>query len=437
MKDFLAMGSKIISSLILMSVMIYSWHILLKRKINFKSPKIYIVLAILSLVSICNYYVVNQYIRIFSVAVLLIISFYVLFKEKINVTVITPIYTQLIFMISETIFIIIITLIFQSNTEDLLKFQAASFLTNIAVTLLSFCIIQLKFVRNIYTKLLKFTDKLNRHSIIIVSMIAILIANVLAMILYYKVEFVYMLLFNVALTLFCFTMVLLSFRSQNNYIKVYDKYNTTLNSLKEYEAMLDKYRVLGHENKNQLLTIRNMLPKSNKNVISYIDNLVENNLKDNDKAMRESLKIPAGGLRELVYTKILYMKNKKISYDLIISPEIYASDLIKIDDSTMLDICKILGVYIDNAIQEVENLPKKYVAIEMYLDKKCLVITVANNYSGIINVDKIEKSGYTSKGESHGYGLTLAKKIIDSNKRLSNTKEISNEIFKQKLKIKM
>ena len=108
-----------------------------------------------------------------------------------------------------------------------------------------------------------------------------------------------------------------------------------------------------------------------------------------------------------------------------------------IDDSTMLDICKIIGVYLDNSIQAVTNLKEKYINIDMYIDGEILVISISNNYGGIIELDKLEESGYTLKGEEHGYGLTLAKEIIESNKKLSNEKRISKDTFTQILKIKM
>ena len=233
------------------------------------------------------------------------------------------------------------------------------------------------------------------------------------------------------------SIVIYSFKTQNNYIKVYDKYNTTLNSLKEYEDILDRYKISNHENKNQLLTIRNMLPKTDKKIISYIDKIIENKLKDNEKAMAEACKIPAGGLRGLIYSKILVMKNSKINYILQISKTVKTVDLINLDDSLMLDICKVIGVYIDNAIEEVKKLKRKYINIEIYLEEKDLIISVSNNYVGMINLDKLEEKGYTSKGKDHGYGLSLTKEIIDSNKKLSNRKVITKDSFSQILKIKM
>ena len=129
----------------------------------------------------------------------------------------------------------------------------------------------------------------------------------------------------------------------------------------------------------------------------------------------ETSKIPAGGLRGLIYSKILAMKESEITYKLQISNDIKTIDLINIDDSLMLDICKVVGVYLDNSIQAVETLTSKQILIEFYLENKDLVIAVSNNYNGTIELEKLEKKGYSSKGEGHGYGLALAKDIINKN----------------------
>ena len=73
----------------------------------------------------------------------------------------------------------------------------------------------------------------------------------------------------------------------------------------------------------------------------------------------------------------------------------------------------------------------------MYLEKEYLVFEILNNYEGKIELEKLEQTGYTTKGQGHGYGLSLTRKIIDNNKKLKNEKRLSKETFTQILKIKM
>lgn len=417
---------------------IYIWSKLLQKRPNLKSIKTYIIFILMAVITLINYLYNNQFIRIVTITVIMAIFFKILFSEKINRAFFGSLIAQILYVVAEMIFALSLIYVFKVDIEDFEKMYFGKFLTNFIISLIVIILVQFKFVRKFYNLLLKITDKIKSNTLIIFLLVVMIALNIFIMTIYYDLNFTTIMLFNTLLTFICFIIIMNSLYNKNKYISVYDKYNTTLNSLKEYEDILDKYRVSNHENKNQLLTIRNMLPKNNKKIVNYIDVLVENKLKDNDKVMFETSKIPAGGLRGLIYTKLLLMKDLSINYVLEISNDVKTVDLINnIDDSTMLDICKIIGVYLDNSIQAVKNLKEKYVNIGMYITESNLQISISNNYEGRIEIDKIEEKGYSSKGKGHGYGLPLTKEIIQNNKMLSNEKSITKDSFTQILKIKM
>ena len=62
---------------------------------------------------------------------------------------------------------------------------------------------------------------------------------------------------------------------------------------------------------------------------------------------------------------------------------------------------------------------------------------ISNNYKCVIEIEKLEEKGYTSKGKVHGYVLCLVKDLIKNNKKLTNKKTISKETFCQQLIIKL
>lgn len=428
----------LISGVIITISNVYISGKLLNKKANFKNYLTYIIISLMYLSTVFNYMYNNQYIRILTITILMALFIKILYNEKVNKSLISSIVLQLIYMISEIIFALIITFVFDMNSNDIINNQFGTVLANFVISSISIVVVNIKYVNVFYQFLIKITCKIKNTQIIAAAIFISIIANVLAMINYYKVEFVYLLIFNAFMTLGCFGIVVYSLKTKNSYIEVNNKYSTTLNSLKEYEDILNKYRVSNHENKNQLLTIRNMLPKEDKKIISYIDKILENKHKDSDKAMRKTAVIPAGGLRGLIYSKVLVMDERKIHYDLDFSSSIKTVDLInKIDESTMLDICTVIGVYVDNAIDEVTNLKDKNICIEMYLDDNDLIIAISNNYAHKIDLDKLEEKGYTTKENGHGYGLPLTREIINNNNRLKNEKRISKEIFTQVLKIKM
>ena len=409
-------------------------ELLNKRNIISKIIIPYIILTIITVLT-CN--ILYSPIRV----MLLTISFFLFIKivycENIKKSILIPIFYQLGLMISELLFSIFSIIILKIDIEKSIMNPINSIIINIIISSINIFLFKIPVIKKFYRYMNNITNKINSKQLSFFMLGIIIIADILTTILYYKIEFIYLLIFNTMLTLFFFSIIIYNLNTQNKYINVYDKYNTTLNSLKESEDIIDKYRISNHENKNQLLTIRNMLSYKDKKIRKFIDQLIQYEAKDDDIVMTEVSKIPTGGLRGLLYSKFLYMKKHKIHYLLNISKNIKIADLINdFNDSDMLDICKIIGVYMDNAIEAVFDLKHKNINLDIYLDDEYLFFEISNYYEGIIELEKIEEKGYTTKGSSHGYGLSLTKKIITENKKLINEKKISKNVFTQVLKIK-
>ena len=360
---------------------------------------------------------------------------YLLFDEDINKSIITPIFSQLIFIVSEIIFVIFLILLNIFSTVNIIEKYSGTLIMNILITLVAIGILKLNITKKIYNIINKISKKI-KLSIILPILISLIIIISTVYGLFYHTDNIIVIFFTDAIlcSLYAF-FVLKIMADKDKYIKVYDKYNTTLDSLREYEDILNKYRISNHENKNQLLMIRNM--SKNKKIINYIDEIIDNKIKDNDKLMLDVLVIPEGGLRGLIYSKLLYMKDKKITGNLNVDKKVKTVDLINVNNSLMLDICKIIGVFVDNAIDEVIELKEKHIEISIFFEEDYLVISVSNNYKNKIDIENIGKSGYTIKGTGHGYGLSLVKEIIQNNNKLINEKKISKKVFTQVLKIKM
>lgn len=409
---------------------------LLEKKINFKEKKTYLIIIIMYIATLINYIYNNEFIRIFSITLVMTIISYVLFNEKIRKTALASVILQFTYMISEIFFGFGLLYIIKVDPNDFVSIYFGKFLTNLVICLIAFILIKINIIKKLFKFLLKITDKISTKIILILISILMITANIFAGIVYYDYNYTYIMLFNVTLTGICFLIIINSFYNKNKFIKTYDKYKMTLNSLQEYESILEKYKIANHENKNQLLTIKGMINDDNKKISSYIDSIIKTKCNDDNDVMKLVSKIPAGGLKGLIYSKILVMKKSNINYQLNISKEIKTSLFININDDLLLDICNIVGVFIDNAIQEVEKINERYINIDFYLENSNLIISISNNFSNI-ELEKIEKPGYSTKEKGHGYGLALAKQIIDNNNRISNTKKIYKNIFTQIINIKI
>lgn len=424
------------SDLISVTSMVVCWNSLAsnERKINMKK-----IISLIIIVTICilisSIIIPNPLKLVFNFLFLSFVN-YISISKNIKKSIISVIISQLIVLTVELIFIFICAFIIPNITNKMPNNSILILILNILIALMTYFMIKKKIDNKIFKFLDKTTDFLKNSETLgyLFMIITIIIISITES--YMKLPIQIILITNVimAIVFIIITVRMTYVKSQFN--KIDSKYQTSLKSLKEYELMIDKFRINTHENKNEFLTIRNMI--KDRKTIKYIDKLIDNKIMDNEKIMKKTVKIPEGGLRATIYSKMCLMDKNKINYQLEIAKNIKTTDLIDLDEGIILNICKVLGVFLDNSIEAVKNLKKKQITIEIYKMDNKLNIEITNNFEGNINIDKMSKTKYTTKGEGHGYGLSLVNKIINENKEiLENEKEINGNNFTQILKIKM
>lgn len=271
--------------------------------------------------------------------------------------------------------------------------------------------------------------------------IVVILSVILFSVIFYFCQFNYkpivVLIVSFIMVVIYTVIIIITIREFNLKHKIQSEYDALLTNLSEYENLLDRQRILNHENKNQLLVIKGMINKQEANVSEYIDTIIDTQYLDNENLIMKTNRIPSGGLRGLIYYKMLGMKDKNIYVNLEVDSSLRYLDFSLISIRTNQELCKIVGVLLDNAIQAVDALKEKKISILLNFDKTFLIIKVSNNYSGIIEFDKLENKGYTTKGSGHGYGLSLVKSIIKNNTLFENAKEINGKMFTQIIKLKI
>lgn len=104
------------------------------------------------------------------------------------------------------------------------------------------------------------------------------------------------------------------------------------------------------------------------------------------------------------------------------------------------EICRILAILLDNAIDAAEKCNEKIINLSFIKDNKVprKVIVVENSYNNKdIDVDKIYEKGYTSKMDGtdlHGLGLWNVRRILKQSNNL-NLFTTKGELFSQRLEI--
>ena len=220
--------------------------------------------------------------------------------------------------------------------------------------------------------------------------------------------------------------------------KLTREYDKLLEFMTTYEKEVEKQRVLRHETKNEFLTIRGKIhdKQNSKEIISYIDEILKEKIEVKQEEYAKFGYLPANGIKGLCYLKIQEAQDKGISTSINISKRIENSNIYKLDIKEQRNLGKILGVYLDNAIEASLDSKDKRIGIEAYLIKNECQIIISNSYNKNINLNKVGKEKYSTKGKNRGHGLLLVKYITSNNNIFDTTTDITDKLYVQKIAIK-
>ena len=427
----------IISAVIINFVQIIVYFKIVKKKFLVFDFKIFIIYLLQTILIILNYTFVPNLIKVFLTFIIMIITCRLLFKEKniiecINVAFIT----ETIVIISELIFSIISVLFNKIDNELFAKIYQGALISNISISLISLFISSLGITNKVYNKLNRLTYNISKQILIIFFGLIIVLASLLFNLTYYDYSKPIILLVNTLIVCICFVFVIFVINKENKYNKIYIEHSTSLKQLEEYESIINEFRITNHENENQLNSIKGIT--NNRKVHDFINTILDNKTKSNKIFLKQALLIPTGGLRGLISSKLFQMNNFNINYTIHIDKKLTTKIMSNVSTKDMSDICQIVGVYIDNAIDDVKNRNsiEKKIFLNIYVDDN-INIEIMNPINSEIDLGKIKKIGYTTKAGNHGYGLSLANKILKENQNLKNETIIFNNMFKQKLIIKI
>ena len=424
----------IVSAMIINAGELYGYYKIAGEKFSFSNPKLYFIYFLQTLLIVLNYTYTQNIIKVLVTSFIIVLMCKLLFLNKQLVEcILISFIIELLIAFSEFIFMITVSLYQRVDNNILVENWQGTIFGNGFILLLFLLLVNTPIPLKIFNKLKELTVNINIKKVSLFLGIVIICASVLFYLSNYNTNNIFTIIVNFAITIIYFVIIMMLIKKESNYNTVYNKYITTLQELEEYESIINEYRVINHENQNQLNSIKGMT--SNKRVREYIDEILNNKNKKNELILKQALLIPTGGLRGLIYSKLVIMKNKNINYNLHVDKKINIKLTKNISTKTMLNVCQIIGVYLDNAIEAVENLSQKNILINIYKADD-IAIEIINNKENYVDINKIDKAGYTTKEGIHGYGLSLVSKILKEDPKLINERDITKNTFKQKLIIK-
>jgi len=357
------------------------------------------------------------------------------FDVKISKAIFMSFIHTILLIIAEVICFIMLAYILNINNSYIYNVFAGSILSNIVINLI-FLVLSV-ILRKPLQKL--FTYEISSNiKIAIFSMLSIICIFIFFYIGFSNLETNNTLLISIFGMLVFLTILFSLIKQKIDNNKITEKYDSLIEFMNSYEEKIDELRIQSHENKNQLLNIKSKIidKDKNKNIIEYIDSILNEKVQL-DKGKYSKLKyLPSNGFKGMFYYKISKAEELGIKISINISAGIKKSVLHNMNAEDYKQLCRIIGVYLDNAIEASAISNEKLLGIEIYLNNNDVEIIISNSYLGEVDIKNVNEKGYSTKGKSHGYGLSLVKNILENSDIFSSETTTCNGIYTQKLNIK-
>ena len=401
-----------------------------KKNIKLKNILILILFAILH--TIINLYL-DSSIKTLAICLLYTMYFYIIFDKKVYKSIFSSVLYIILLIIPDLLTLTIITKILNMSKEYCHNYIAGSVLGNmiIGIMLILMVLLLRKPLKTVVNYKLSNNVKIVTISALTLITIAIFFYNLISNFRHDNDTYTYLL---VIITLIVILVTLLRQKMENE--NMFKKYDDLLTIMKNYESDIEEQRTINHESKNELLTIRSKLSEENdKELCSYVDSIIGDKKSVNSAKFSKFKYLPSNGLKGFFYYKFIEAEKKGIKVSLNISKLVENSYLGDMKTKDFKDLTRIIGVYLDNAIEAASTSKDKKLGIEIYEVKGIIQIIISNTYDNAIEKDKVGNERYSTKGKNRGHGLLLVKRILNENNRITSETKITDSLYIQTIKI--
>ena len=398
-----------------------------KEELNVKKVLIYLSVYTVFLIISCFHF--SGISRLLLNIIIMITSLYFsLFKKNISDSV----YYTIVYNVFAAFFEVLLSLIF----VGLLKFDINVY-ENFSFSLLVFSICNclsvffISKIKPLDKALQKFNRIISKNNkdwiyIIICIILVVLLITFNEYNLKSNVEFY----INIFITIFMFISIIYVVYNKIQKSAYENKYNEVMEYVTRYEKIINEQGKKNHEYNNQLMVLKGYLDKPDR-LKDYLELIIGEHKTGQNYTVKQLGFLPDGGIKGLLYHKLSKMEEEGIKPYLYVDQSMQELSEDIFDIKTCQDITKILGVFIDNAIDASSKADQKEIEIDFKVQKDCLIISVANTYDNKTDVNKIGKKGYSTKGAGHGFGLSIVKDISKNNPNIESFSDVSDSKFKQ------
>lgn len=238
--------------------------------------------------------------------------------------------------------------------------------------------------------------------------------------------------------IFVLYITIVNTRKENHFRKIELETAQFTNYMHSLELINNDMQKFRHDHANILFTMQGYIEINDfeglkKYFKKHIFTAEEETLKRN-KRLANLSKLRITGIKGLILTKTLQAEKEGISVNVEIS------DIIDEINMNVIDIARILGIFLDNAIEannQYDTHSEKEINIAIFNSiTGSTIIIIENTFEDdSLMIDQIFTDGFSTKGEKRGKGLSNVKSIINNYPNVTLNTNINNRLFTQIIEV--
>ncbi|WP_202065418.1 sensor histidine kinase [Enterococcus sp. BWB1-3] len=194
---------------------------------------------------------------------------------------------------------------------------------------------------------------------------------------------------------------------------------------------ISKFR---HDYKNILTSMENFIVERDMDGLDeYYRSMLKTSsrvIEQNNYKLEKLSNIQVRELKSILASKLITAQEKDIDV------RIEVTEMIDNVNMDAVSLVRLMGIFLDNAIEELEYLGEGILSVAVYQDKQAVHLIIQNSCrEDLPKLHQLKTRGFSTKGTNRGNGLSNVQEIVTeaANIRLATT--IEHQLFTQKMVI--
>ena len=205
------------------------------------------------------------------------------------------------------------------------------------------------------------------------------------------------------------------------------------NYVENLEKMLEETRAFRHDYKNILSTMSGYIRENEMEELRTFFYkkiyLPEGKVEAQSMAWGSLKNIKPMEIKGFLYEKLLSAFAKNIDV------RVNIAENLTVDYKYMEELVRILGIFLDNAIEETEFMKNGEIEIIIQETTMGVRFCIQNNFENQPDISRMTQKGHSTKGEGRGNGLYWAEQVLEKHEDMIHNLKIEKERVIQELEI--